>query len=117
LVGAKKRAAQKWTNQGLRLPSSVLPYADGWEEGSSLGFRACSLSLDYEVEQRVLGLEDFFAYDKADRCAFELAKYLSEEEAEKERKREEIQECREISIFREYEKCLTKRATHRLKGK
>jgi hypothetical protein len=35
LGGAKKCAARKWTNEGLRPPLSLLPCTNGWEAGSS----------------------------------------------------------------------------------
>jgi hypothetical protein len=74
---------------------SLLPYTDGWEARSSSCRRAPFPSLDYEwedevkeeeVEQRMLAPEDFVAADEAERRAFELAKRLSEEEAEAEQK-------------------------------
>jgi hypothetical protein len=43
-VGAKKRAARKWTNYSLRPPPSLLQYAGGVEAGSSSRRRARSPS-------------------------------------------------------------------------
>jgi hypothetical protein len=34
-MGAKKRAARKWTSEGLCTPPLLVPYVGGWEAGSS----------------------------------------------------------------------------------
>jgi hypothetical protein len=48
-VGARKRAAYKWTN-GVRPPLSLLPLAGGWEADLSSRWRARSPSFEDGVD-------------------------------------------------------------------
>jgi hypothetical protein len=49
-VGAAKHAAWERTTNGLHPPPSLLPYAGGWEAGSSSQWRAWSASFEDDVD-------------------------------------------------------------------
>jgi hypothetical protein len=69
-----------------------------------------------EPAQRVLGLDDFITDDEeAKQHAFELARHLSEVEAEAARQWAALEARTDVTLIREYERWWAEAASHRIK--